>query len=60
MSCEPFFYALLRFRAISELEIPNPILIHVEALIIRTGFGGPVYYTYSKEPPGFIGNYLGP
>ena len=24
---------------------------NIGALIIRLGFGGPLYYTYNKEPP---------
>ena len=30
------------------------------AVIIRTGFWGPAYYNYNKEPQNNIGNYYGP
>ena len=34
----------------------------IGALMIRIGFGGILYYTYTKEPPTIysVGNYLGP
>ena len=31
--------------------------IYIGALIIRIGFGGPLYYKYVKEPQMSIGNY---
>ena len=40
---------------------PEGLLDNRGALIIRVGFGGPVYYNYTTEPPqNSIGNYLGP
>ena len=32
-------------------EEATATMIHVGALIIRIGFGGPLYDNYSKEPP---------
>ena len=36
-------------------NVPN-FSVHVGALIIRTGFGDPLYYNYDKEPQNSIGN----
>ena len=33
---------------------------NIGALIIRTGFWGPLYYNHNKEPQNSIGNYYGP
>ena len=33
---------------------------NIEALIIRTGFGGPFYYSYNKEPPKIVEVIIGP
>ena len=39
----------------------NPESHNVEALIVRLGFGGPLYYSYNQDPPpqNSIGNYFG-
>ena len=39
---------------------PQTLEPTIGALIIRIGFWGPLYYKYNKEPPKYIGNYVGP
>ena len=34
--------------------------VNIGALIIRTGFWGPLCYNYNKEPPKYLGNYFCP
>ena len=47
---------LLRVNFTGDLNFPMP---NIGALIIRTGFGGILYYSCNKEPFR-IGNYFGP
>ena len=42
------------------MEGPGFEEINIGALIIRIGFGGPLYYSYNKEPQNSIGELLRP